>query len=266
MFVKPYGAGAEVYLGLHGWGSDHRVFAPLLPSVPPRATFFSADLPGCASSPAPREWSADAIVAEVVEAISALKAQPVTVVGHCGGGVFGLLAAKKAEGIIKRVIMIDPFAYLPRYFRLFISENFGRHAYNTTFANPFGRWLTNQALSGRRESRTDLTASFSSTDHQVARRYLKLFDEMGGVQQFSGLRAGVDLVHGEKSFGAVRKSVGMFKDTLPHARTWQLKGAGHMPMTEATLQLSRIIFEPETAGITVQRNEQHPSLCGESGG
>lgn len=247
MFIERYGSGARLYLGLHGWGSDRRVFAPLATRVPADASFYSADLPGCGNSGAPREWSVEAIVAEIVETVLSLNSGRVTIVGHCGGAIFGMLAARQATELIERIVAIDPFAYLPRYFRLFTGESFGRRAYDATFANSFGRWITNRTLNAGRDRQTDLTASFSSTDHEVARRYLSLFASIGGVEEIRGLQTKVDLVYGEKTFGAVRKSVALFRDVLPHSRLRELAGARHMPLDEATAQLSRIIFAPVEA-------------------
>ncbi len=256
MYVERHGAGSSIYFGLHGWGGDRRTFAPLAAHVPAHATFYSADLPGCGHSPAPHEWSVAAIVEEIIAAVANTGATQATLVGNCGGGVFALFAAQRAPELIARVVMIDPFAYLPRYFKLFVSDGFGRRAYDATFANAFGRWLTNQALRGRRTDETDLTASFDATDHAVARRYLKLFAEMGEVAQFSDVRAPVVLVYGEQTFGAVKRSVALLQGVLPHACVAALAGAGHVPLAEATEPLCRIIFAPADDAVLAQTTVQ----------
>ena len=246
MFVERYGAGARVFFGLHGWGGDRRAFAPLAPLVPPGASFHSADLPGCGRSAPPREWTVEAVTREVVEAIKDLNAPAVTLVGNCGGAIFALLAARAlGRGPVERVVMIDPFAYLPRYFRVFTSEVIGRRAYEATFANPLGRWLTNQSLRGRRTGAGDLTASFAAADHEAARKYLALFDEIGGVERFRGLDVRVDIAHGERSFGAVKRSLAMWRAVLPRARVTVLRGAGHLPIVEATEQVAALLFGRE---------------------
>lgn len=249
MFAERYGQGAETYFGLHGWGGDRRTFAPLAAHVPARASFHSADLPGCGLSFVPHEWTVDAVAGEVAETVRNLGARRVTLVGNCGGAIFALLAAQRlgAERIA-RVVMIDPFAYLPRYFKLFTSEAIGRRAYEATFANPVGRWLTNQSLRGRRSGESDLTASFAETDHEVSRRYLAIFDEVGGVERFRGFDAKVDIAHGEHSFGAVKRSLALWRDVLPQARVTVLAGAGHLPIAEATEQAAALLFGPEARG------------------
>ena len=243
MFVERRGTGADLFFALHGWGGDRSTFAPLAPHVPARASLYSADLPGCGLSEAPPEWSIEALIEEVVETIVSLGRGPATLVGSCGGAVFALLAAQRLgpEGVA-RVVMIDPFAYLPRYFRLFTSEVIGRRAYEATFANPFGRWLTNQSLRGRRTGTSDLTASFAAADHEVARRYLTLFDGLGSVERFRGFDAPVDLAHGERSFGAVKRSIALWRGVLPQARVTVLEGAGHLPIVEATEQAAALLF------------------------
>ena len=246
MFVERVGRGPEAFFALHGWGGDRRTFAPLAPFVPGRASLYCADLPGCGHSPAPREWTVDAVVAEVVEAVSACapqgRVERVELVGNCGGAVFALLAAQALGERVGRVVLVDPFAYLPRYFRLFNAGEFGRQAYNATFANPVGRWLTNQSLRGRRAAAGDLTASFAVADHEAARRYLALYDEAGGVERFRGLAAPVEIAHGEKTFGAVRRSLALWLDVLPQARVHELEGAGHQPVAEAAARTASIIF------------------------
>lgn len=246
MFVERYGAGPRVFFGLHGWGGDRRTFAPVAPHVPAGASFYSADLPGCGQSARPREWTVGAVTEEVVKTIGDAGGGALTLVGNCGGAVFALLAAQRlGAGAVERVVMIDPFAYLPRYFRLFTSGAFGRHAYDATFANPVGRWLTNQSLRGRRTDAGDLTASFAATDHEVARRYLALFDEVGSVERFRGLRTKVDIAHGERSFGAVRRSLPLWRAVLPQARVTVFQGVGHLPITEASARVAALLFGRE---------------------
>lgn len=242
MFVERHGRGPRAYFALHGWGGDRRTFAPLKAFVPDTASLYAADLPGCGDSSAPREWTVDAVVEEIVGAVRELEASDVTLVGNCGGAVFALLAARELSEQVKCVVMIDPFAYLPRYFKLFNAGEFGRRAYAATFANPVGRWLTNQSLRGRRAGAGDLTASFAEVDHEAARRYLALYEEVGGVEVFRGFGAPVEIAYGERTFGAVKRSLALWREVLPRARVRELKGAGHQPFVEATAQVAEAVF------------------------
>ena len=257
MYVKRYGSGAQTYFGLHGWSGDHSTFAPLAAYLPPGASLYSADLPGCGQSPAPRNLTLDSITREIVEAID--RATPpggrTTLVGNCSGAILGLLAAQHVRPKLERLVLIDPFAYWPWYFRVFVAKSFGRYAYRTTFANSFGRWLTNQSLRGHRAAESDLTNSFGHINHDIAQRYLALLSEVEGIGRFAALqRVPIDIVYGERTFGAVKKSVAMWQGIWPQARASVLKGAGHLPILEATEAMSRIVFAKNEAAKSFAAN------------
>jgi len=246
MHVECYGSGSRVYFGLHGWSGDHATFAPLAAYLPAGAALYSADLPGYGRSPAPRSWELAAITDEIAGAIEGVDST-VTVIGNCSGAVFALLAAERLPRRIERLILIDPFAYLPWYFKIFLNKRIGRYAYYSTFANPVGRWLTNLSLSKHRAADTNLTESFVSVSHDVAYRYLALLGELDGVARFSRLRLPVDLIYGARTFGAVKESIALWRAVWPHARCHELAGAGHLPIQEATGRLSEIVFETFTS-------------------
>ena len=243
MHIERYGSGAEAYFGLHGWSGDHRTFAPLLPHLPAGASLYCADLPGCGRSPAPPRWELSAITEEIVRAVSQIDAPAVSLICNCSGALLGLLAVRQIETKFRRLILIDPFAYWPWYFKVFVAPGWGKYAYYSTFANPVGRWLTNRSLSNRRAAETHLTQSFASVNHEAAHRYLVMLSGIEGIEQFSGLRLPIDIVYGARTFGAVKKSVAHWGTIWPQARCRELAGAGHLPIEEATAQLSEIIFE-----------------------
>lgn len=245
MHVESYGQGSEVYIGLHGWSGSHKTFLPLLEYLPARARLLAPDLPGHGCSPVPQRWSLGEVTREIAELITSLETPPVTIVGSCTGGILGLFAAQRLGDRVQRIVLIDPFAYVPWYFNLFVAPRLGRigrYAYLTTFANPVGRWLTNASLRRHRVRQTNLTTSFSAVNHEVIYTYLKLFSEAGQAEQFRGVTAQVEIVYGERTFAAVKESARRWRAVWPQAHAWEIKGAGHLPIREATAELSRIIF------------------------
>ncbi len=257
MHLERYGSGTEIYFGVHGWSGDHTTFVPLLRHLPANASFYSADLPGCGKSPAPSRWDLPTITEEIVTAIASNGTAPVTLIGNCSGALLGLLVAKQMAYTIRRLILIDPFAYWPWYFKVFVAPGWGKYAYYSTFANPVGRWLTNRSLTKKRTAETHLTQSFAAVNHEAVHHYLALLTSIDGIAQFSQMRIPIDIVYGARTFSAVKKSAALWLSIWPQAHCWELPGAGHLPLEEATVELSEIIFnqtlrlEPEPVQETL---------------
>ncbi|MBX7259710.1 MAG: alpha/beta hydrolase [Candidatus Hydrogenedentes bacterium] len=244
MNIERFGNGPHVYVGIHGWAGNHRTFAPLVPYLPVNAAFYCVDLPGYGKSPAPNgEWNIDSIATQLAEQVAQLHGRPVTLVGYCGGGNLAILTAAQLEHGIGRLVLIDPFAYMPLYFRIFTWGEFGRHAYTTTFASPMGRWFTNAALRKKRSGKTSLTQAFEKVDHELTLRAIRGFARFPSYTTFRDLHIPVDLAYGAHSFKAVKRSAELWRNVWPHARLHELIGAGHSPIVEATAQLSKIVFD-----------------------
>ena len=247
MYVKQYGTGRKVYVALHGWGGGHETFLPLAARLPAAAVLYSADLPGYGRSAAPRAWELASIVEEVVDTVRRIRSEAgleqVTLIGNCSGAILGMLAAQQTGGHFERLVLIDPFAYVPWYFNLFVATKIGRYAYYSTFANPLGRRVTNLSLRSHRGEGTDLTASFTRVDHETTYRYLQLLSAVGSYTRFADLRLPIDILYGERTFKAVKESAALYQGIWPQARRVRLAGAGHLPIEEATAQVCDVLFQ-----------------------
>lgn len=245
MFVKEWGRGGRTFVAFHGWGGDHREFAPLAARLPENARLLSPDLPGYGQSAPPEDWSLQAIQQTLEEALRGRADRVEAVIGFCSGAVFALPLARHWGHRIQRMVLIDPFAFVPWYFRLFLAGEFGRRAYATTFASPLGRKITNSILRWKQSSRENFTDAFTRIDHDIVRRYLELFDGFGSLEPYRELTLPVDMATGEKTFGAVRKSVRLFCEVWPQARVVELAGTGHLPLIKGARRLRRLVFEDQ---------------------
>jgi len=250
MYVERYGDGPYRFLGLHGWNGVHHTFEPLVAHLSAGVSFYAPDLPGCGRSAPPAQWRLEAVAAEISALIVELARPDLTLVGNCSGGLLGLCAALRLEESsgrcpIKRAVLIDPLAYWPWYFRIFLSPAIGKYAYLTSFENPFGRRLVNLILAGKRQPGTDLAAGFSSVSSQVTLAYLRMLKEIEGPERFSSLRFPIDIVYGERTFDSVRKSACIFRRIWPQARLTELPQAGHLPLLEAPEAVAQIIMEKQ---------------------
>jgi len=232
MQFKRYGGGDSAFLCLHGWNGNHATFAPLAAGLPEGVSLWCPDLP--------QFDSLDAITSELQHFASGI-GKPLRIIGNCSGALHGLLLAKRIP--VERLVMIDAFAYWPTYFRMFLTPIAGRIAYLTAFANPLGRWLANTAVAQHRAASTDLTEGFRRVNHAATYRQLQLLAEMDAPESFRGLVHEVEIVFGQHSFGAVRRSAQIWQSVFPAAKQYELTGAGHLPILEATRQLQSILFQ-----------------------
>lgn len=244
MFCKTYGNGHRLYLAFHGWAGDHREFSAIAGRLPDDACWVSVDLPGYGDSPSPSSWDMDAITEQIGTELSDLldAYDDITLVGFCSGVVLGAELARKHQDSIKRIVMIDPFAFLPWYFKIFTLGEFGRRAYASTFMSPVGRKITDKILSSMQTSDADFTGAFVEADHELIQNYLRLFATLNGRQIFSGFEVEVEIALGEKTFGAVKKSVRQIKEQWPDAPVHELARTGHLPLIKGARALRRIIF------------------------
>lgn len=242
MNIERWGNGPRVFLGIHGWAGNHRTFRPLADVLPDDVSFYSVDLPGYGASPAPATWDVFEVGRAIADDAKRLCSQGLTLVGYCGGANLALLAVREVPALVRRLVLIDPFAYMPLYFRVFTWGAFGRRAYRCTFAGALGRKLTNAALSGQRAKNGDLTKSFERVNHDLTLEVLRAFTQFPDVRTFSDIRVDVDLIYGSRSFAAVKRGVSLWKSIWTDARVHELSGAGHEPIREATDALRAIVF------------------------
>ncbi|MCK6546089.1 alpha/beta hydrolase [Myxococcota bacterium] len=243
LFCVRWGSGPRVVVGLHGWSGSHATFLPLLPHLPEDVTLYAFDQPSFGRSAPPADGCMQSFVTPMLRALEALDLRDVTLLGSCGGAVIGLEVARAANDRVRRMVMIDPFAFVPWYFALLTLPFFGRLFYLSTFANPIGRWIADLSLRARRAKDTSLTNGFEGASHHHAHEYLKLLCTLDDLGRYAPIRAHAVLLHGAKTFPAVKRSVEMFQRLWPTSERHELAGAGHLPIEEATIAVARAAFD-----------------------
>jgi pimeloyl-ACP methyl ester carboxylesterase len=246
MYVERYGAGPRLWLGLHGWSGDHRTFEPLARYLPEGVALYAPDLPGCGKSPPPGSWTLASILRQLLDLVARLATPPMVVIGNCSGAILALCLAQQLRrqgrsGAIERLVLIDPFAYWPWYFRVFASPRIGRYAFACSFGNPVGRRLINLALVSKRRADTDLTEGFAGVSTDVALAWLRILREIETVHVFADLDLPVRILHGARTFDAVRRSLHVFRKMWPQLEVRVIEGAGHLPLREAPQQVAASI-------------------------
>jgi len=87
-------------------------------------------------------------------------------------------------------------------------------------------------------------------DHDVTLRYLQMLNRIDIHQRFKHLRMDIDILYGEHTFTAVRRSVEIFENLMPQVKAKELRGVGHLPMIKGARQLAAFIFgDTDTNGL-----------------
>jgi len=246
MYVERYGSGPRPWLGLHGWSGDHRTFEPLARYLPDGVSLYAPDLPGCGKSPPPRRWTLASVLEEIRGLVARLTPPPLVVIGNCSGAVLALslaqqLSRQARSTTIERLVLIDPFAYWPWYFRVFASPAIGRYAFACSFGNPVSRRLINLALASKRRPDTNLTEGFARVSADAALAWLRILGEIESVHAFADLELPVRILHGASTFAAVRRSLAVFRGLWPQLEVCVIQDAGHLPLREAPQQVAASI-------------------------
>ena len=247
--VAVYGEGPVSYLGLHGWGADHRTFAPLEPFLPSDIQLICPDFPGCGGLAPPREWTIDCVIEETARTLKEQSlVDPPTIIGSCLGAVFALEMLQLGVISTQRLVIIDPLIFFPMYLRVFLLGKFGKGAYRASMETGVGRIMANLISRTNRSSDVDMTASLKDIDHDSAYCYLKMMTDLPNPQRYSSLELAVDIIYGEETFRFARKSSKALKAIWSHANEHQVPKASHLPIIEQTEFTARLIFGDNAVG------------------
>ena len=265
--VAVYGEGPVSYLGLHGWGADHRTFAPLEPFLQSGVKLICPDFPGCGGVPPPGEWTIECVIEETAQTLREQSlVEPSVIIGSCLGAVFALEMLQRKVISTQRLVIVDPLIFFPMYLRVFLLGKFGEGAYRASMETGIGRIMANLISRINRSSDVDMTASLKDIDHDSAYCYLKLMTDLPNPQRYSDLELAVDIIYGEETFRFARKSSKALKAIWEHAHEYQVPKASHLPIIEQTEFTAQLIFGDDTVGQTGTANSSsaQPDTTGAS--
>ncbi len=248
LHMTRFGEGdAHSFFGVHGWGSGGvQSFEALAQNLPPGATLWAPDMPGCGKSPSPDSWEMEAIHAELFDAFDACESHgPITVIGSCSGSFHILPLAIARPERISHIVLLEPFAYMPWFFGIFLAPVTGYPLYKMVFDNPIGRAATRASLKkqGGDQEKVDMIGSFGTHGGlQAAYKYLKYYGSITDHTVFRQARQPVRIICGENSFKAVHSSIAMWQENWPELDVQVLADTGHMLSQEAPETTSELIF------------------------
>jgi pimeloyl-ACP methyl ester carboxylesterase len=247
LYLHRYGQGPVRHLALHGWAGTHSTYAAVAGSLPQGQSLLAMDMPGYGRSLDPDQWSLEGLAQSVASRLEGRVETPCTLVGNCSGAIVALLLYQASPQWFDRVILVEPFAYTPWYFGLFLWPLLGRLFYWSTFENPLGRWITDRAMRDQSAQGEDLASGFLETRGFVALGYLRLLASLRQPGRFASVDAPVTLIYGDRTLQAVKDSVQTWRQVWPQAQVHRLEGAGHLLLQEKPGQAAALLAQSSPA-------------------
>jgi pimeloyl-ACP methyl ester carboxylesterase len=102
------GEGDPPMLFLHGWCGDRSFYAPQFDHFSATQRVVTVDLPGHGESPAPTEYTIEAMAADVAATARRLDLAHSVIVGHSLGAMVALALTQHAPELVGAVVMTDP--------------------------------------------------------------------------------------------------------------------------------------------------------------
>ena len=147
---------------------------------------------------------------------------------------------------IREIVLLEPFAFMPWFFSIFLKPITGYPLYKMVFDNPLGRALTRSGLrkQGGDQEKVDMVGNFGQqTDLLAAYEYLRHYGTITDHTVFKEATAPVRIICGENSFKAIHRSVGLWQQNWPDLTLHELSGIGHMLSQEAPELTASLIFQ-----------------------
>ncbi len=157
------------------------------------------------------------------------------------GAVVAMHMAKARPDLFERVVLVEPFAFAPWFFRIFLIPVLGRFFYWNAFENPLGRLIVDRAMRDQATEGRDLMEGFDATAPKTALSYLDLVTRVKDPMFFAGLEMPIELVFGAQTMQAIKTSIGIWRGVWPKANVYQVEGAGHLLLQESPEMVGGIL-------------------------
>lgn len=234
---KKSGAGPPLVV-FHGWIGDEDTFAPCHAAFAQHYTVYRPAWPGYGkSSPLPN-FSIGDFVEIGRHFILATGNTPVTLVGNCLGGVVAVELIRLYPELVKQLILIEMYDYMPWYMHFLLIPNLNVFLYNQLFKNTAHFRILNRLLTTKfvREGKAMryTEEGFHRTDAQTAIDFLKAvkgFEDKLYREQYRTDIATI-YVEGGRSF----KPISAFRETaikyFNNLTIVSMPESLHMPIAE----------------------------------
>lgn len=98
---------------LHGVGTNRTIWDASVPALSRHRAVTTVDLPGFGDSPAPGEWTLDAVAEEIADTLETDLGTGFDLVGSSLGGAVALTLAARRPALVERLVLVSPAGFRP---------------------------------------------------------------------------------------------------------------------------------------------------------
>ena len=209
---KKSGSGPPLVF-FHGWIGNEDTFGPCHIGFAHHYTVYRPAWPGYGNSSPLTDFSIEDLVEIGKNFIQAMGHTSVTLIGNCLGGNVAMELARRYPGMVERLILIELYAYFPRYLYLLLVPGFNKILYRMVFKTSFGFNLLNSFMplqqtngnsnwmytwEGFNRTPVESALGFLKAIHRFSKKILKIHKE--------SYRTNLPVIYieGGRSFGPVK--------------------------------------------------------------
>ena len=211
---KKSGAGPPLIV-FHGWIGDEDTFAPCHTAFAQYYTVYRPAWPGYGKSSPLSNFSIEDLVEIGRHFIFATGNAPVTLIGNCLGGVAALELVRLYPELVKQLILIEMYDYMPWYMYPLLIPRLNVFLYQLLFKNRKGFCILNRILTNKfiREGNgmRYVEEGFHRTDARTALAFLKATKCFVDKLQREQYRTDIPTIYVEG--GRNFKPIGAFRQT-----------------------------------------------------
>ncbi len=231
----------EAVVFLHGWGSNRKLFDPLINAAAAKYTAIAPDLPGFGDSAEPKEpWDVGRYADLVIAFLRALGIKKAVLIGHSFGGriIFKLFEKGNLPFEIDKIILIDSAGVKPeKTLEQKIKQRIYKISRGVLASKPVAA-LFPDALENLRKKNGSADYNAASP---VMRRCLVLAVNEDLTHIFPSVNVPSLLIWGDRDDATPLSDAKLMEEKIPDAGLVICEGAGHYSFLEQPGKCRRVI-------------------------
>jgi len=236
--MEQAGSGPVVLL-LHGWGSEGKLWRPVVDALSEHHLVVAPDFPGFGGTPPPpAAWSAGDYARWTLALLDRLGIDRADIVSHSFGGRVAVRIATSAPGRVGRIVLADTSGIVPKrtaahHLRVRTYKSLKALAMARVTPRPLQRWATHRMTSHG-------SADYRAANGTVRQSFVRIVNEDFRAE-LPRVAASTLLIWGDRDEETPIADARIIERLIPDAGLVVFEGCGHYAYAEEPQRFCRII-------------------------